>query len=171
MSHLREQIARYDPSPHLSLGEVVLRAPSSHSFDGTPQVDNSPANFTQKSLPPLGDRDAYRLSKLISDGHIIPILNNTKWAELIDEMLDAGAMKSQFRTRSVFAPPGFVTEWDGEWYHHIHPVAELEWVELRAVSSEWLIAMLRKHNIPFSEEQGVLRVWGYTRPGLQPVWK
>lgn len=130
-----------------------------------------PTNSTKNNLPPLGDSDAHRLSRLISDGHLIPVLNNTKWAELIEEMLDAGAMKPQFRTRSVFAPSGFVTEWDGEWYHHIHPVAELEWVELRAVSSEWLIATLRKHSIPFSEEQGVPRVWGYTRPGPQPVRK
>lgn len=170
MSHLREKISRYDPSPRLSLGEVVLKAHSSHSSDGIPQVDG-PANSTKNSLPPLGDRDAYRLSRLISDGHLIPVLNDTKWAELVEEMLDAGAMKPQFRTRSVFAPPGFVTEWDGEWYHHIHPVADLEWVELRAASAEWLIATLRKHSIPFSEEQGVPRVWGYTRPGPQPFWK
>ena len=124
-----------------------------------------------KNLPPLSDRDASRLSKLVTGGHFIPIINNTKWAELIEEMLNAKEMKPQFHTRSVFAPPGFVTEWDGEWNCHIHPVAELEWVELRAASPQWLHETLRKRNIPFSEEQGVVRVWGYTQPGAQPCWR
>jgi hypothetical protein len=148
-----------------------LKVPHSHSADGKAHAAPS-VNLTKRRLPPLSDHDVDRLSRLISDGHLIPALNNTKWAELIEEMLHAGAMKPQFRTRSVFAPLGFVTEWDGEWYYHIHPVAELEWVELRAASPEWLIATLRKHSIPFSEEeQGVPRVWGYTRPGPQPCWK
>lgn len=124
-----------------------------------------------KKLPPLNERDASRLSKLVAGGHLIPVLNNTKWAELVAEMANAKDMNPQFRTRSVFASPGFVSEWDGEWHYHIHPVAELEWMELRAVSAEWLLATLRRHNIPFSEENGVLRVWGYTRPGAQPCWR
>lgn len=124
-----------------------------------------------KNLPSLSEHDASRLSKLVAGGKLIPILNNTKWVELIDEMLNAREMEPQFRTRSIFAPPGFVTEWDGEWYYHIHPVAELEWIELRAASPEWLLATLRRHNIPFSEEHGIVRVWGYTRPGMQPCWR
>lgn len=113
-----------------------------------------------KSLPVLKEHDAKRLAKILGRGELIPILNNTKWTELIEEMLSAKEMKPQFRTRSVFAPPGFVTGWDGDWYYHIHPVADLEWVEIRAESPEWLVDDLRKHNIPFSDEQSVVRVWG-----------
>ena len=123
-----------------------------------------------KPLPALNDLDKAKLKKLVADGRLIPALNNTKWSELIEEMLGGAEMKPQYRCRSVFAPPGYMTEWDGEWYYHIHPVAELEWVDLRATSEGWLRQTLRKHDIPFSSEQGVLRVWGYTRPGVQPFW-
>lgn len=123
------------------------------------------------NMPLLNDKDAKRLANSLARGELIPVLNNTKWAELIGEMRNGKEMKPQFRTRSVFAPSGFVTDWDGEWYHHIHPVAELEWVEIRAASPDWLLEVLRKHGIPFSDEGGFIRVWGYTRPGVQPFWK
>lgn len=123
-----------------------------------------------KPLPPLIALDKAKLARLVADGQLIPVLNNTKWSELIEEMLGGAELKPQFRCRSVFAPPGYMTEWDGEWYHHIHPVAELEWVDLRATSEDWLRQALRKHNIPFSIEQGVLRVWGYVRPAAWPCW-
>ena len=123
------------------------------------------------TLPPLNEMDSAKLSRLLASGQLFPVLNNTKWTELIEEMLTAKNMSPQFRTRSVFAPPEFVTEWDGEWYYHIHPVAELEWVELRAKSLDWLLGVLKKHSIPYSIEEGILRVWGYTRPGKQPCWE
>jgi hypothetical protein len=94
-------------------------------------------------------------------------LNDTKWAELIAEMQPENEMRPQFRARSVFAPPRYVTDWDGEWHYHIHPVTEIEWVELRADSEEWLMDVLKRHNIPYSVELGTVRVWGYTRPGTQ----
>ncbi len=125
-----------------------------------------------KDLPKLKTEDAKKLSRLLSAEELFPILNDTKWLELIGEMLEAPeGMAPKFRTRSVFASKGFMTEWDGEWYYHIHPVAELEWVELQASSEDWLCDILRKHNIPFTIENGVPRVWGYTRPGIQPIWE
>jgi hypothetical protein len=123
-----------------------------------------------RSLPTLSEQDTRRLSRMITEEQLLPVLNNTKWASLIEAMLNAREMKPQFRTRSVFAPPGFVTDWDGDWYYHIHPVLELEWVELRAASRDWLFETLRLKHIPFTEVAGVVRVWGYTRPGVQPQW-
>jgi hypothetical protein len=121
-------------------------------------------------LPFLNAQDALKLRKLIEGGELIPLLNNTKWSELISEMINAPEMNPQFRTRSVFAPPDYVTDWDGEWFYHIHPVAEIEWIDLQSNSNDWLLATLKMHNIPCSSEQGTLRVWGYTRRGMQPCW-
>lgn len=116
--------------------------------------------------------DMMRLTKMIQRGEIYPVLNDTKWAELRSEMLAAPPEQApQFRARSVFAPSHFCTAWDGEFYHHMQPVADIEWLELRASSSEWLRNTLHKHNIPYSIENGVVRVWGYTRPGLLPKWQ
>ncbi|MCZ2498111.1 hypothetical protein GN316_15200 [Xylophilus sp. Kf1] len=113
-----------------------------------------------------------RLAAMVKRGELHPVLNHTKWAELRSEMLSApNDVSPKFRARSVFAPPGFCTDWAGEFYYHIHPVADLEWIELKADSQEWLVMALRRHTIPYSLEDGVVRVWGYTRPGKQPAWQ
>ncbi|WP_367619321.1 DUF6678 family protein [Paraburkholderia sp. SEWSISQ10-3 4] len=109
---------------------------------------------------------------MLSRGELYPVMNHTKWAELRAAMLSASReMALQFRGRSVFAPPGFCTEWDGEFYYHLQPVADLEWIELRSKSEVWLRDTLRRWSIPYSVEAGVIRVWGYTRPGTQPQWQ
>ncbi len=125
-----------------------------------------------KTMPRPSDAETDRLERMLKRGELCPVLNHTKWAELRTEMLAAPVgQHPQFRTRSVFAPPGFCTEWDGEFYYHVHPVADLEWMELRSASSTWLRDALRRHSIPYSLEAGVVRVWGYTRPGPQPQWQ
>lgn len=122
-------------------------------------------------LANLSEHDQDRITKLIAGGELLPVMNNTKWAELIGEMRSAPDVKPQFRLRSVFSTTDHVTNWDGEWQYHIQPVQEIEWVELRANSQDWLISILSKYSIPFSIENGFIRVWGYTRPGTQPNWR
>lgn len=125
-----------------------------------------------KTMPRPDEATAKRLSSMVQRGELFPVLNHTKWAELRSEMVSAPAEQfPKFRARSVFAPADFCTEWDGEFCYHVHPVADLEWMELQASSQEWLRNALRRHNIPYSVEAGVIRVWGYTRPGQQPEWQ
>lgn len=123
-------------------------------------------------MPRPDEHHTKRLAGMLERGELYPILNNTKWAELRSEMLAAPRDQApRFRARSVFAPADFCTEWDGEFYYHMHPVAHIEWLELKARSQEWLQTTLRVHNIPFSIEDCIVRVWGYTRPGRQPEWQ
>ncbi len=125
-----------------------------------------------KEMPRPDENEIRRLTGMVKRGELYPTLNHTKWAELRSEMLAAPVEQDpKFRVRSVFAPPGFCTGWEGEFYYRIHPVADIEWLELKARSQEWLRNKLRAHNIPYSVEDGVVRVWGYTRPGPQPEWQ
>jgi hypothetical protein len=101
---------------------------------------------------------------------MVPQLNNTKWSELIQAMLDSPQMKPEFRLRNILAAGEYCTDWDRDWHYHIHPIAEIEWIEIRAASQDWLLVALRTHNIPFSMENGVPRVWGYTKIDTQPIW-
>ena len=126
-------------------------------------------NFKQQ-LPEPDDAAKVKLHKLLAAGTILSVMNKTKWAELIEAMLRSPQMQPEFRLHSVLAPSGYCTDWDGDWHYHIHPVAEIEWIELRAVSLDWLLSTLRKHNLAFSIEGETPRVWGYTRLGMQPVW-
>lgn len=124
-----------------------------------------------KNMPRLDEADKKRLAAMVKRGDLHPVLNHSKWAELRSEMLAAPRVEHpRFRARSVFAPPGFCSDWDSEFYYHIHPVEELEWLELKTASPAWLHEALRRNSIPFSVEEGIVRVWGYTRPGLQPQW-
>ncbi|MCD2166145.1 DUF6678 family protein [Comamonas koreensis] len=122
-------------------------------------------------MPRLNAADKKRLVTMVQRGDLHPVLNHTKWAELRSEML-AAPMEAhpRFRVRTVFSPPGFCSDWDSEFYYHIHPVEEREWLELKSASAAWLHEVLRRNSIPFSVEDGVVRVWGYTHPGLQPQW-
>ncbi|MEO4016368.1 MULTISPECIES: DUF6678 family protein [Pseudomonas] len=121
-------------------------------------------------LPEPDEIAKAKIRKLLSDDMILPVMNNTKWAELIEAMLSAPEMSPEFRLHSTLAPSDYCTGWDRDWHYHIHPVAEIEWIELRAVSLDWLLSTLRKYNLPFSLEEGTPCVWGYTRPGIQPLW-
>lgn len=124
-----------------------------------------------KNMPRLNQADMKRLAAMIQRGELFPVLNHTKWAELRNEMLAAPPLEHpRFRARSLFAAADFCSDWDSEFYYHLHPVEELEWLELRTASAAWLREALRRHSIPYSLEDGIVRIWGYTRPGLQPKW-
>ena len=100
-----------------------------------------------KTMPRPSEADMKRLAGMVKRGELHPVLNHTKWAELRTEMLEAPYdQHPQFRARSVFAPPDFCTAWDGEFYYHIHPVADLEWMELQAASATWLRDSLQRHS-------------------------
>lgn len=87
-------------------------------------------------MPRPDEKVTNRLTGMAKRGELYPILNNTKWAELRSEMLAAPwEQEPKFRARSVFAAPDFYPGWDGDFYYHIHPVADIEWLELKAVLS------------------------------------
>lgn len=122
-------------------------------------------------FPGLDDASRAKLAKLLAAGELVSVMNNTKWSELINSMLDSPEMAPKFRLRGVLAPSGHVMEWDADWHYHIHPVAEIEWLELKALSSVWLETTLRKCNIRYSIEEGTIRVWGYMKRDSQPDWR
>jgi hypothetical protein len=116
------------------------------------------------------ENERHKLARLVACGDLIPVMNDTKWRELLAELRARAEFSPQFRTKDVFSDAGYVSKWDGEFHYHIHPVETIEWLELRSSSPTWLSSCLTRHSIPFSLEGGTLRVWGYTRPGQQPIW-
>src|SRR5476651_2757217 len=73
-------------------------------------------------LPELDEVTKAKIRRLLTAGMIFPVMNNTKWAELIKAMINAPQMKPEFRLHSAFAPSDYCTDWDREWHYHIHPV-------------------------------------------------
>ncbi|WP_317850997.1 DUF6678 family protein [Pseudomonas sp. BF-RE-24] len=102
---------------------------------------------------------------------MVPVMSNTKWSELILAMLDSPGMTPEFRLRSILGRGDYCANWDRDWHYHIHPVEEIEWIELRATSQDWLLSILRGNHVPFSLEIEEIRVWGYTKVDAQPRWQ
>lgn len=80
----------------------------------------------RQQLPEPDDAVKVKLHRLLAAGTTLPVMNKTKWAELIEAMLGSPQMRPEFRLHSVLAPSGYCTDWDGDWHYHVHPVAEIE---------------------------------------------
>ncbi len=127
------------------------------------------------------------------DVELRPVLSDTKWRELIASMRrlkDCGWLV-QHHAKDIRGPWPSPRGWDGEWYYHLYPWKDLEWVDIKCDHREGrpfrgpvalneeeqsainagIRAALKEYAIPFSVESGVVRVWGYTRPGATPQWQ
>ncbi|WP_217997333.1 DUF6678 family protein, partial [Pseudomonas syringae group genomosp. 3] len=65
-------------------------------------------------LPELDEITKAKIRRLLTAGIIFPVMNNTKWAELINAMINAPQMKPEFRLRSTLAPIDYRSDWDRE---------------------------------------------------------
>ena len=135
----------------------------------------------------LSDDERRRHLALVERDQLASVMNDTKWEKLAVAM-QAFQPLPDWRCKEISAPgPG---PWDAEWCYHIRPFHTIEWLEIgfvnpkqssgrawapltaaeRADAEARLRATLLAVGAPFSVEGGMVRVWGYTRPGAQPVW-
>jgi len=135
---------------------------------------------------PRGDERRRHLA-LLEREQLTSVMNETKWAELAATMQGFCPLPD-WRCKEITASePG---QWDAEWYYHVRPFHTIEWLEIgfvhpkrvpgryepalltpaeRADAEARVRATLSSLGVPFSVENGLVRVWGYTRPE-QPVW-
>jgi hypothetical protein len=133
------------------------------------------------------DDERRRHLALLEREQLASVMNDTRWEKL------AGAMQAfdplpDWRCKDISADgPG---PWDAEWCYHIRPFHTIEWLEIgfvhpkpaagatsaqltiaaRTDAEKRLRAQLSALGVPYSIEGGLVRVWGYTRPGTQPSW-
>ncbi|WP_372588171.1 DUF6678 family protein [Acidovorax sp. BLS4] len=67
--------------------------------------------------------------------------------------------------------PGSLCHGAAAWNAQKQNKPENHVVDAAAPMTQWLQEVLKHHRIPYSVEAGVIRVWGYTRPGPQPDWR
>jgi hypothetical protein len=125
---------------------------------------------------------------LVDREQLASVMNQTKWAERAATMQGLCPLPD-WRCKEIAASePG---RWDAEWYYHVRPFHTIEWLEIgfvhpksapgrhapapltpaeRAGAEARLRETLSALGVPFSLENSLVRVWGYTRPGAQPVW-
>src|SRR5262245_51808850 len=64
-------------------------------------------------------------------GHLVSVMNNTRWRKLRAAMLDLRPLSPSFRIMN--ADYRDLTDWDGEWFYHFNlaDYAFIDWLDLR----------------------------------------
>ena len=91
-------------------------------------------------------------------------MNDTKWEELRFAMYNLGN-RPKWRTKDV--ENGYLSDWDGEWYHHFKNggYKTIEYVEIKVSDDEMrnlVRNILAKIHVPGYETQEGFIVKGYT---------
>ena len=140
-------------------------------------------------LNPAEQKNRDRLQRYIEQEQIASVMCNAKWFRLI-KLLKSLSFSLTYRRKDVFEPEYAESGWDSDFYHVFGGTYfSIEWLEINAVkrihikpfarpdlaippdhTSELKQALLEA-KIPFSMENGAVRVWGYTRPGVSPIWE
>ena len=102
-------------------------------------------------------------------------MNQTKWAEVLPHLQPE---LDQIRLKRLFdSTPGI---WSGQYLLPVEgyfevtrlgpiPFREIEWMELRTDNLEALEGTLKKLSVPFSKENNLLKIWGYSAAGVDFV--
>ena len=94
-------------------------------------------------------------------------MNNTKWEELRLGMSGLGRLSPRFRVRNLHS--GYVSGWDGEWFHHFYGRHEEdEWVEIFVTSAdqrEAVLRVLRSVHVPGVTIGTGFKIFGYVTLG------
>ena len=131
-------------------------------------------------------KDRERIRRYIQRERLTSVMSDAKWRRLVG-VIDRLPFGVKFRRQDVREPAREHTGWDGDRCHVLGgDFASIEWLELsgrwelprgRLVAPEVrdhsaeLRRALQAANVPFSIENGNIRVWGYTRPGRSPLWE
>jgi hypothetical protein len=128
-----------------------------------------------------------KLRKLIAAQGLIGLANDTKWNELLTEMRGIPDEKwcPSFRFRCVDSE--FISQWDGEWWHHLpFPFISVLWIELsyheeihrgRLLAPEVIdhsaevSSLLESIGLDYEKGTNAFRVFGYAprdRKGFEP---
>ena len=96
-----------------------------------------------------------------------PVMNNTKWEELRLGMIGLGTQSPRFRVRNLHS--GYVSAWDGEWFHHFYGHHEEdEWVEISVTSAaqhEAVLRVISSVHVPGVTTETGFKIFGYVPRG------
>jgi len=124
-------------------------------------------------------KDTDRLERYIVRESLISIMNNTKWKELRNLILNNFSFSPKYRVKCLRQPGANECYWETDWQHHLpSPYKVIEWVDIdpiqyhhlgglvddiREDKTEELSCLLRAKSIPFEVEGIYLRIYGYRR--------
>jgi hypothetical protein len=98
-------------------------------------------------------------------------MNATKWREATEAMrhLPGGPPRFQIKDIEGTEMIGWADGWDREWFYHPRPWETIEWREIDPdCRVEQILASLKEVGVPVTVEAGLVRIWGWLRPGINP---
>jgi hypothetical protein len=119
--------------------------------------------------------------RIVQRDELVSWMNNTKWRELI--AATPRAQLGRFRALCIDEQEPCAWQPGTLWPEHLPWWSLIEWVELdprirpgptAAVIDHTgtFVQLLRDARVPYTlEESGLLRAWGYTRPGRTPAFE
>jgi hypothetical protein len=129
-------------------------------------------------------KDLERLQRYIQREGLTSCMNDTKWDAAVRAIQSVPRFSPRFRARCVKDQQGvFPKPWDGSFPWHVPTFKFIEWLELDPILrtplghllanacedfTEQLCHALSAAHVPFSIEDGAIRIWGYLRPGSSP---
>jgi hypothetical protein len=100
---------------------------------------------------------------------MVPVMNNTKWADLRVGMHELGELSPRFRVRNLRS--GGISVWDREWFYHFFGRHEEdEWVEVEVTSvaqHDAVLRLLRSVHVPGIKTENGFKIYGYVVSGTQ----
>ena len=106
-------------------------------------------------------------------------MNNTKWRELTEELTSNPGFQPQVRVKYLLIEAEYKfthIDWELIWHGDGQYI---EWMDIDPIRRDrsgrlvkgletdftpWLKQALQKHSIPFLEDDGIFRIYGYLRP-------
>jgi hypothetical protein len=116
-----------------------------------------------------GRNDAEAWRRYVAREQLVSAMNNTKWRETIEAMLNLPGGPPHYRIKDLLGDMPTHDRWDREWYYHPLPWRTIEWLEIEPLDRrEEVVRILKVIGTPFSFEEGNIRIWGWLRPGEMP---
>ena len=123
-------------------------------------------------------------SKYIESHQITCVLNDTKWNRLFEELKKFNG-PLRFQRKDLTEKKGDTNYWCSNLYYAMAGWGQIEWLNISAMTgvprgalleptiinrNDLLVRTLSNTGIPFEMHCDGIRVWGYLRPEVSPLW-
>ncbi|WP_205737318.1 DUF6678 family protein [Halioglobus japonicus] len=112
------------------------------------------------------------MSKIIDQNQLVSMMNKTKWRELCSEFEKESTVSPLVKYKLITSDKEFgLSE---VWWHELYGECQaIEWLDFSKVKSRenistQVVAVLDSVGVPYSDEGGVFRVWGYVNSNSRP---
>lgn len=116
-----------------------------------------------------------RERRYIEREQLRPVMNDTKWREAIHALTRIPGFVLTFRDCIVRFPSATRDGWMGGLEHMSQRFSAIEWFDINPINfdgkdyTDEITHALRAIHVPFTFEDGAIRIWGYLRPGSTTV--